>query len=115
MAPDQSAASGDDDSHRSLPLIGWAHPQPADRPRRDDRHMTRVGLWHCGRPLCYYSVASNTPRTRYSQGASFDGRKPMTAGTELVAARGSSGRAEAIRLELADAWGQMGAAWGVAP
>ncbi len=39
----------------------------------------------------------------------------MTAGTELVAARGSSGRAEAIRLELADAWGQMGAAWGVAP
>jgi DNA-binding transcriptional regulator GbsR (MarR family) len=28
---------------------------------------------------------------------------------------GSSGRAEEIRLRLADAWGEMGAAWGVAP
>jgi DNA-binding transcriptional regulator GbsR (MarR family) len=27
----------------------------------------------------------------------------------------ASGRAEAIRLRLADAWGEMGAAWGVAP
>src|SRR4051794_15557170 len=27
----------------------------------------------------------------------------------------SSKRAEAIRLRLADAWGEMGAAWGVAP
>src|ERR687888_2058319 len=29
--------------------------------------------------------------------------------------RPSSGRAEEIRLRLADAWGEMGAAWGVAP
>src|SRR3954454_20489741 len=28
---------------------------------------------------------------------------------------GSSNRAEEIRLRLADAWGEMGAAWGVAP
>src|SRR5918994_4395621 len=28
---------------------------------------------------------------------------------------GASKRAEAIRLRLADAWGEMGAAWGVAP
>src|SRR5207244_12725979 len=28
---------------------------------------------------------------------------------------GKSGRAEAIRRQLADAWGEMGAAWGVAP
>lgn len=41
----------------------------------------------------------------------------MTAGTELVTppAGQPSARAEAIRLELADAWGQMGASWGVAP
>jgi len=31
------------------------------------------------------------------------------------AAPGSSERAERIRLRLADAWGEMGAAWGVAP
>jgi len=30
-------------------------------------------------------------------------------------ARATSARAEAIRRELADAWGEMGAAWGVAP
>ena len=28
---------------------------------------------------------------------------------------GATGRAEAIRLELAEAWGSMGASWGVAP
>src|SRR2546425_10414705 len=28
---------------------------------------------------------------------------------------GKSGRAEAIRRQLADAWGEMGAAWGAAP
>ena len=30
-------------------------------------------------------------------------------------ARSASAAAEAIRLELAQAWGEMGAAWGVAP
>lgn len=37
---------------------------------------------------------------------------PLVAGTPDSA---TSARAEAIRLELADAWGGMGAAWGVPP
>ena len=37
-----------------------------------------------------------------------------SVGNGAVAA-GSSDRAERIRLRLADAWGEMGAAWGVAP
>jgi len=38
-----------------------------------------------------------------------------SAGGRPVAEAEASARAEAIRRELADAWGEMGAAWGVAP
>jgi DNA-binding transcriptional regulator GbsR (MarR family) len=43
------------------------------------------------------------------------GRHTSSEPTTRVAARSTSERAELIRRELADAWGQMGAAWGVAP
>lgn len=41
----------------------------------------------------------------------------MTAATDLVSAPAADadGRVEAIRRRFAEAWGQMGAAWGVAP
>jgi DNA-binding transcriptional regulator GbsR (MarR family) len=43
-------------------------------------------------------------------------RRPTRSEPSIApAARSTSDRAEAIRRELADAWGQMGAAWGVAP
>jgi DNA-binding transcriptional regulator GbsR (MarR family) len=41
-----------------------------------------------------------------SEASTQNGSEPMS---------GPAGRAEAIRLELADAWGAMGASWGVAP
>lgn len=40
---------------------------------------------------------------------------PAAPAIGLPSSAGSSERAEAIRRELADAWGEMGAAWGVAP
>src|SRR5919108_1346629 len=48
-------------------------------------------------------------------------RKPATVKAQELSARGGRGAvapvqsAEEIRLRLADAWGEMGAAWGVAP
>ena len=39
----------------------------------------------------------------------------MNVASLPVAAQPDAGAAEAIRLRLADAWGEMGAAWGVAP
>lgn len=39
----------------------------------------------------------------------------MTTATTSAATPAPADRAEAIRLELADAWGAMGASWGVAP
>jgi DNA-binding transcriptional regulator GbsR (MarR family) len=42
-------------------------------------------------------------------------RKARTDPSNGPALRSTSERAEAIRRALADAWGQMGAAWGVAP
>lgn len=39
----------------------------------------------------------------------------LGAAPDLAAAADDESRAEAIRLRLADAWGEMGAAWGIAP
>lgn len=41
--------------------------------------------------------------------------KPATVKTHVSSAEPSGATAEAIRLRLAEAWGEMGAAWGVAP
>ena len=69
---------------------------------------------------CYSDIASYGPETRYCQGASFrrgdDGARDERTRPGLVGlGRPWSTTAEAIRLELAEAWGEMGAAWGVTP
>ena len=51
---------------------------------------------------CYSGIASYERRTRYRQGARFSLQRRLH-------------RPRRLRLRLADAWGEMGAAWGVAP
>jgi DNA-binding transcriptional regulator GbsR (MarR family) len=49
-------------------------------------------------------------------GEAVSGGRPATSGPDTAEVdRPRSPEAEAIRLRLADAWGEMGAAWGVAP
>ena len=56
-------------------------------------------------------IASYGRETRYCQGARFQ-RRCRRAPRR---GRRPSATAESIRLELAEAWGEMGAAWGVTP
>ena len=61
---------------------------------------------------CYSHIASYERQTRYCQVARNQRRCPRAPS---LGARPAPTTAESIRLELAEAWGEMGAAWGVTP
>ena len=88
---------------------------PAPRPRPPGRRQGAVasGSRPNRVPSCYSHIASYGPKN------SLLSRRTSKAGCVRRADSPDAGpvraTAEAIRLELAEAWGEMGAAWGVTP